>query len=201
MVENYELVNTPAGAQRAFNVLRMCQYIFLDCEGRDLGTKNGELGLLQLGSPNATYVFLIDVLALEEAELSDIFSLLTNNSIMKVVWDGRMDDTELLFGHGVKMAGALDLQLVDIVSRKARAGREGVYEYERLRRMIRNEMPLATIRKMQTEGMHVLCSMDRAIQEHRLVGVPKKDGKPECRSIYMLFDWKFYLFSFSKVSA
>ena len=184
MATKHEFIDTPEGAQAAYAVLRGCSYIFLDCEGRDLGTKTGALGLLQLGTPDAARIFLIDVPALVgDASLVQIFSLLKDKNLVKVVWDGRMDDSELLFGHQVKMAGVLDLQIVDIVSRRERAGnRERAYEHDRMRRMIRKELLLAAIKKLQTEGLHVLNSMDRAIMEHGLEGVPKKDGEQVTKS-------------------
>lgn len=179
MTARHEFIDTPQGVQTAYDALQMCPYIFLDCEGRDLGTKDGALGLMQLGTPNATRIFLIDVTVLDNAVLAPIYSLLTNKRLMKIVWDGRMDDSELLFGQHVKMAGVLDLQIVDIVSRQKRLEKE--YEYNRLYRMRRAFMPLQLIKKCQTEGLHVLNSMDNAVKEHGLEGVPKKDGMSPIR--------------------
>lgn len=69
-------------------------------------------------------IFLVDVLAftgMMASYLRPIFDILSSEAIHKVVFDGRMDASEFLHGHGVQLKGVLDLQIADIVSRKERA--------------------------------------------------------------------------------
>ena len=87
------------------------RYILLDCEGRDLGAQNGKLGLIQIGIGDAVY--LVDVVALPEA-VDKLKSFLQNPSLLKYVWDGRSDYSELRHGHNVTLRGLVDLQLAYI---------------------------------------------------------------------------------------
>jgi ribonuclease D len=87
------------------------RYIFLDCEGRDLGAQNGKLGLIQIGIGDAVY--LVDVVTLPEA-VGKLKSFLQNPSLLKYVWDGRSDYSELRHGHDVTLRGLVDLQLAYI---------------------------------------------------------------------------------------
>jgi hypothetical protein len=91
--------------------------ILLDCEGRDLGRVGGKLGLIQIGVKQAIY--LVDVITLPQA-LKSLKSVLEDPSLQKVVWDGRMDFSELWHGHGIKLAGVLDLQLLGVYQGQSR---------------------------------------------------------------------------------
>jgi 3'-5' exonuclease len=86
-------------------------FILLDCEGRDLGARNGKLGLIQIGVGRTTY--LVDVIAFPEATTM-LKKFLENPKLLKYVWDGRSDYSELRHGHGVTLKGLVDLQLVYI---------------------------------------------------------------------------------------
>lgn len=146
--------------------------IFLDCEGRDLGAENGALSIISLGSLHTDVIYLIDVVALSPDLLRPVFDLLESKDVRKVVWDGRMDFSELFFGYSTAIdANVLDLQLVDISSRSAR----GENEYKRKQRMC-GRFPYRETRKLQLEGLHALCSLDRALREHDIVNVAQKDG-------------------------
>lgn len=86
-------------------------HVILDCEGRALGRMGGNLGLVQLGIDNVVY--LIDVVSLPKS-LDNLKLLLENPQILKIVWDGRSDYTELRLGHDISLRGVLDLQLVQV---------------------------------------------------------------------------------------
>jgi 3'-5' exonuclease len=75
------------------------------------------LGLIQIGVKNAIY--LVDVITLPQA-LKSLKSVLEDSGIQKVVWDGRMDFSELWHGHGIKLAGVLDLQLLGVYQGQSR---------------------------------------------------------------------------------
>lgn len=90
------------------------RYIFLDCEGRDLGASNGQLGLMQLGI--GEIIYLVDVVALPGA-VTKLKRFFENPELVKYVWDGRADYSELRHGHDVTLEGLFDLQLADIHTR------------------------------------------------------------------------------------
>lgn len=87
--------------------------IFLDCEGRDLGSSSGKLSLIQLGVGDSIY--LVDVIIFSEA-VALLKEYLEDPNLIKYVWDGRSDYSELRHGHGVTLKGLIDLQLVYLYS-------------------------------------------------------------------------------------
>lgn len=91
--------------------------ILLDCEGRDLGRVGGKLGLIQIGVKDAIY--LVDVITLPQS-LDSVKIFLKDEGLQKVVWDGRMDFSELWHGHGIRLAGVLDLQLLGVYRGQSR---------------------------------------------------------------------------------
>lgn len=156
----------------AVHSLSQASCVFLDCEGLDLGSQNGALSIVSLGCPHTDTIYLIDVLSLSTSLNRLVFDLLENKNTMKVVWDGRMDFSELFYGHSTAIdENVLDLQLVDIVSRSAR----GETEHKRKQRL-RGGFPWHETRKLQLEGMHALSSLDRALREHGVTNVSQKDG-------------------------
>jgi hypothetical protein len=80
--------------------------IFLDCEGRDLGILGGKLGI-------ENDVYLVDIIIYPEA-LESLKTVLEDNRLEKVVWDGRKDYCELWHGHGIELKSPVDLQLVRV---------------------------------------------------------------------------------------
>jgi hypothetical protein len=120
----FEYCNTPETLEKLENEIssltpdeRQSRGILLDCEGRDLGRVGGKLGLIQIGVKNAIYH--VDVITLPQA-LKSLKSVLEDSGIQKVVWDGRMDFSELWHGHGIKLAGVLDLQLLGVYQGQSR---------------------------------------------------------------------------------
>lgn len=98
------------------------RHVYLDTEGFELGTAVGKLSIVQLGlpsalAPRAVDVFLVDVLALPAAALRGLWAVLEDASLVKVVWDGKQDFSELLHAEGVELAGVLDLQIAELLGR------------------------------------------------------------------------------------
>jgi exonuclease 3'-5' domain-containing protein 1 len=123
------LCNTPESLRAAFDAISGHTHIFLDCEGQTLGEVGGKLSLLDVGvvqeedSERRLSVFLIDVLAFQGPNshlLVPIFDIMRSETVFKVVFDGRMDASELLHGHGVQLNNVLDLQVADVLSREKR---------------------------------------------------------------------------------
>jgi hypothetical protein len=124
----FELCDSPEGLMKAVNVLESCSIIAFDCEGLDLGAEGGKMSLLSckpLGTESSKS-YLIDGLAFTIEQLRPLLSILSNEAIHKVVWDGRMDYSELWHGYAIELKGTLDLQIADIVGRQVRG--EGVNE-------------------------------------------------------------------------
>ncbi|KAH8112377.1 hypothetical protein DFH11DRAFT_1744979 [Phellopilus nigrolimitatus] len=85
---------------------------------------------------------------------------------------GRMDYVELFYSYSCPIENVLDLQLVDVLSRKGR----GESDYVRMRRMGRRSFPLSEVKKLQVEEVYVLNSMDGAVREHGIEGIQLKDA-------------------------
>lgn len=110
--------------------------VYLDCEGRDLGRISGKLGLVQLSIEDKIY--LVDVIAFPE-NIATLKDILENPVLEKVVWDGRMDYSELWHGHGISVNPVLDLQLVRIYRVcDGRAGGSGFIKLEAMSRVFEN---------------------------------------------------------------
>ncbi|KAI0364120.1 hypothetical protein BV20DRAFT_974841 [Pilatotrama ljubarskyi] len=124
---------TQQDAARAASTLSRFPVLIVDCEARDLGMPGGALSLLALSDETASHIFLIDALAFppcstlprDHPSLAPLLAILENPSITKVFWDGRADALELLLTYGITLAGALDLQLVEVVARKRAADQRG----------------------------------------------------------------------------
>lgn len=174
----YTLCTTLDNVKLAAQELANSEYIILDCEGLELGTEIGALSLLCLSGPEAATVYIFDVLSLPKEALqllfSDVLGTVGSDDTkqkIKVVWDGRMDFSELFFNHKYELSPTLDLQLVDILSREIR--REG--DHSRLQRICRRDFPWSIVSKLQLEGVHRLTSLDRALYEHSVLSVPPKN--------------------------
>ncbi|KAL5478239.1 hypothetical protein ACEPAI_2423 [Sanghuangporus weigelae] len=172
----FTLCTTAESVSLALENLLDAEYVFLDCEGRDLGCAPGALSLISIGSPHAAEVYLFDVLALPRDSLQllfySIFSLTSSaRAKTKVVWDGRMDYVELFYSYSCPIENVLDLQLVDVISRTKR----GETEHKRLCRFVRKTFSMSEVRKLQLEEVYVLNGMDGAMREHKIDGVEMKN--------------------------
>jgi exonuclease 3'-5' domain-containing protein 1 len=103
--------------------LQSCSMVVLDCEGVELGTKNGTLTVLTL-RPESTFstgestIYIVDLIALSKQSLTPIIDLLNDKRITKLVFDGRMDHLALRRFLGVDISeNALDMQVATIMKR------------------------------------------------------------------------------------
>jgi exonuclease 3'-5' domain-containing protein 1 len=144
MVE-FRLCNTVDHLQVAIRALSPASTVYFDCEGDELGQAGGSLAIMSLGviekeqGEEHLSIFLIDVLAFQgkgrSIYLNPIFDILESESIVKVVFDGRMDSSELLHGYNVTLRRVIDLQLADVTSREKR-GETRLQRLERLRSVL-----------------------------------------------------------------
>ncbi|CAG8781916.1 15757_t:CDS:1, partial [Acaulospora colombiana] len=128
--------------QIAIRTLSAASTIYFDCEGYELGRTDGRLAIISMGAiekeqgEERLSTFLIDVLAFQgkrkKKQLIPIFDIIQSSTIVKVVFDGRSDASELLHGSNVTLRRVVDLQIADITSRKQR-GETTLRRLERLR--------------------------------------------------------------------
>jgi|SRR5579859_137294 len=96
-------------------------FVLVDFHGKDLGSGNGSLSLIQFGFPDKS--FIVDAVTLQP-ELHRLSPFLQGRKLQKVVWDGRLGCAELWHSFKIRMENVLDLQLVylhekyDVTSRK-----------------------------------------------------------------------------------
>jgi len=119
----YRVCQTYEQVMAAISTLSVFPYIFLDCEGKTIGNTNGILSIISLGSPlhnNSQHIFLLDTLALADipSAREALKQFLSSESVIKVVWDGRMGAIEVYHNFGTVLAPVLDLQLVEVLARK-----------------------------------------------------------------------------------
>ncbi|EIM90484.1 uncharacterized protein STEHIDRAFT_154302 [Stereum hirsutum FP-91666 SS1] len=192
------LCDDAASCTNALSSLSSCTTLILDCEGVDLGTADGELCLLTLQavapqinpSPAITtdpppsesppvYIFDITTLKRINHDLQPVFRLLTSPSILKIVWDGRMDYSALHHSSDlhVDLNHVLDLQVVDLHSRTVR----GEGKADHLKRL-RDGCVLARLLQRDDawwryRNVRRVSSLLQAVKEHRPEGFErfKKD--------------------------
>lgn len=122
------LCDNEAAAQSALATLATCQTLAIDCEGKELGTKGGQLSLINVrpisSSESSQSTFIFDVLGVSKSALRPLFDLLESQSVKKVMFDGRMDFSALYHEQNVSLRNVLDIQITDVMSRKVKG--EGV---------------------------------------------------------------------------
>ncbi|KDQ61589.1 hypothetical protein JAAARDRAFT_704997 [Jaapia argillacea MUCL 33604] len=121
-MDNYKFCDTSAALKDAIDDLKVKSHIAFDCEGINLGQSGGHLSLVTLAdaSSASSTIYVLDILALDASALQPLFSLLGSKTSIKIVFDGRMDFSELFHRYNVELATVLDLQLVDVQSRVVR---------------------------------------------------------------------------------
>ncbi|KAL1729013.1 ribonuclease H-like domain-containing protein [Schizophyllum commune] len=162
------LVNTLSGLESLLKQLRHSGIFALDMEGRELGAANGKLSVISFRTlDDATY--LVDVLAFTTDQLQPLFSLLADSSVTKLVWDGRMDASELLHGHGVQLRGAADLQIADIMARRKR---ESFYDQKRRLSRGYRGIPASLITEAEFADVHRLNGLRGAAEDYGVIQRP-----------------------------
>ncbi|CAG8616226.1 5007_t:CDS:2, partial [Acaulospora colombiana] len=175
------LCDTEERLDDAINSFNEAHTLFLDCEGKTLGTTDGRLSLVNLGKLEQTddgtmklNVYLIDILAFDGEKknpLQKLFTILESMKIVKVVFDGRKDASELLHGHNVELKCVIDLQVADVVSRVKR----GEGENRRIQRL----SGMVSRRELSTNAIgyktvHRLNGLDFTLREHGVAAQPGK---------------------------
>ncbi|KAJ3743028.1 ribonuclease H-like domain-containing protein [Lentinula detonsa] len=159
------LCDTPESFSSAIDVLQTFSLLVINGEGLNLGTHGGSLFLLSIRpiAPQNSQNFIFDFVALTFS-LQPLFSILTNPSILKIFYDGRMDFSALYHTYHIDLDPVLDLQLVDIRSRFTR-GDHSVASHER--RLLRC-FSYKQIRqnKDRFKNIHVLQSLGGCLEEH-----------------------------------
>jgi len=170
------LCDTDGILNEALPNLQASVTLILDCEGVNLGQQGGSLSLITLRTtyPSSAQTYLIDVVRLSPSALSPVFELLRSSSVLKVVFDGRMDFSALYYGHEVELQNVLDLQLVDVSSR-----REGQEEHLKRLGKYLNRGEVNGNKRLYVD-VHKLNGLAECVQEHGLVnpqGVSKGQGE------------------------
>ena len=131
-MDDYILCDSPSRLDDALERLKSSPCIILDCEGKDLGREGGCLSLISIRTvASSPQTFLIDAVLLEDPTLRPLFDLLESLVPTKIVFDGRMDFSELYHAFHITLTGVQDLQLADLNSRRMR----GESEDDQLRRL------------------------------------------------------------------
>ena len=94
---------------RKLDTLTQHDLVFLDFEGKNIGSVGGELSILQIGLPTTTFV--VDAIALDD-KIPMLASFLSDRNIQKIVWDGRLGYSELWHRYEIRLQNVLDLQLM-----------------------------------------------------------------------------------------
>ena len=135
--------------------------------------------LICVGTPLAEYIYLFDVLSplLSRNDIDNLLAILADPNVLTVVWDGRMDFLEIWSTYGISLEGVLDLQIAEVVSRRAVRG-EG--EGQRLQRIQNCFLHASETEKhgLRLDGLNAVIGLQRCWKE---CGFPASDGKDrEC---------------------
>lgn len=112
--------------RKALEALQSSRYLACDLEGNSLGERDGKLSIITLcaipvgDTLEDAHTYLFDAAVLGDEQLRPVFDILRSTEHAKVMFDCRMDYSELHHRHGVELAHVLDLQLADIESRSLR---------------------------------------------------------------------------------
>lgn len=125
-IQHVTVCDDVTAVTEAIKALQSYSYIACDCEGLSLGEERGSFSLIALGGISTSdvdsiQVYLFDAIKLGKDGLQPVFELLGSDERKKVVFDGRMDYSELYHRYnGAELAPVLDLQLADVESRALR---------------------------------------------------------------------------------
>jgi len=179
-VPAYTLCRTPSSVSNAVAILSRSEYLVLDCEGKDIGRKEGILSLLCIGTARAERIFIFDTLALTFSNASSflgpLLNLLKSDRVPKVVWDGRQDFLEILDCYGVGLGGVIDLQVAEVVSR---SGVRGESEKARLGRLATGYLSYRVVKEKKKElgRIHLVIGMQKCLEQTKLNDHVTKDAE------------------------
>ena len=119
-----EWVDTVSKVVNTVKELRRQNEIAVDCKGNNLG-RVGSLDILTIGTLNRK-VFLFDIAKLGSHAFDfGLRELLESENMTKLMYDCRNDSDALAHLYKVKLAGVLDLQLVELDKRPKFKRRNG----------------------------------------------------------------------------
>lgn len=164
-IDDYILCVDDRSFEDAIDAIKSSSELILDCEGENLGHQGSSLSLISVRTidSESSKTYLFDAISLTNDTLRPLFDILQSHSVTKIVFDGRMDFSELYHGRGVDLHNVLDLQLVDVDSRRQR----GEDEDDQLARLCpylhRQEImgQASSYSKVQK-----LCGLKQCLQEH-----------------------------------
>ncbi|KAJ3927502.1 MAG: ribonuclease H-like domain-containing protein [Lentinula lateritia] len=170
-IESIEFVlcDTEASFSSAVSLLEPSSSLIIDCEGLDLGINGGALSLVCIRSmaPQISQNFLFDFVALSapRCSLQPLFNLLASPTILKILYDGRMDFSALYHGYNVELVNVIDLELVDIKSRFTR-GETPEKHKQRLMRCFSYKQVNNVRYAYKYEDVHVFQGLGSCLIEH-----------------------------------
>ncbi|KAK4612859.1 hypothetical protein CLAFUR0_13498 [Fulvia fulva] len=102
--------------------------LYIDCEGVDLG-RDGSVTMLSIHCPENGEVYLVDLLTLQDSAITTtgtgrynqyvtLKTILEARNVVKGMWDCRKDSDALYAHYNIKLAGVLDIQLMDIITKR-----------------------------------------------------------------------------------
>ncbi|KAK9834996.1 hypothetical protein WJX81_003102 [Elliptochloris bilobata] len=99
------------GCTFASAYLREAKTLALDCEGVSL-SRSGRLCLVQLCAAHTTYIFdFVEAAGDMRAMAGTLKAVLEDDSVQKVVHDGRQGAAALFYQHGIRAANVFDTQV------------------------------------------------------------------------------------------
>ena len=176
-IDDYILSTDGPSLAEAISAVQSASVLALDCEGKDLGVESGALSLISLQAlePETSRAYLIDAINLTKDQLIPIFDIIQSSSVTKIVFDGRMDSSELYHGWNVSLRGVLDLQLADVESRRLR-GEDEDDQLSRLSPYLHRREIFGQPNSYST--VHKLCGLEQCIEEHKIITDELKEKKP-----------------------
>jgi exonuclease 3'-5' domain-containing protein 1 len=122
------MVDTPAAVESLVDTLAHLQKsfgsIYLDLEGINL-SRHGSISLIQILAPSCEQAFIVDIHILGMTAFDTIGSegkslkdALESRTIKKYLFDVRNDSDALYALFGVRLEGVVDVQLLELASRK-----------------------------------------------------------------------------------
>ncbi|CAL1709466.1 unnamed protein product [Somion occarium] len=176
---SHTFITTYNQLNHAALVLSKSPYLVVDCEGQNLAQIDGRLSFLAIGTAQAREVFVIDVLCInnrEEHSVAALLALLTDESIPKMMWDGRGDYLEILLYYGVSMQGVWDLQVAEVASRSLRRETDD----QRLGRIVyRAQYGWKAVRRDRHlfEGIHMVEGLNGVVAQYNVGDNLAKDAE------------------------
>ncbi|XP_021372132.1 piRNA biogenesis protein EXD1-like [Mizuhopecten yessoensis] len=112
----HTLIEDKGNLTSALSEIKSQNLLAVDCEGVNL-SRLGELTLLTIATK--AEVFIVDIQKLGQAAFDNgLREVLEDNSIEKLMFDCRQDSDSLWHQFKVKLAGVLDIQLLEIMFRR-----------------------------------------------------------------------------------